>query len=84
MRRLRLALVFSGLATVLLAGTAAAQPVTVTPTGGGVLVEGELPGELSQTIEAGLGQGEEEFVAGLCAEGDIHTSCTPASEAGGQ
>jgi len=83
MRRMIRALVLSVLATVLLTSTVGAQSVSVNPRLGGVEISAELLGS-SQTIEAGLGEGEEGFVGGLCAKGDIHTSCTPASEAGGQ
>lgn len=83
MRRMMLALVLSGLATILVTGTVAAASVSATPTGDGVVVVGTLEspvhGEQDQTITAGLGEGEAGFVGGLCAEGDIHTSCTPAN-----
>jgi hypothetical protein len=88
----RIALTLIGALFVLTAGTASASaaPINVDAErreggqpGVSVTVYAVVGGQQVpiQSIEAGLGSGEEEQNAGLCAEGVIHTSCTPADEA---
>jgi hypothetical protein len=84
MRMRHFSLLAAAVATLAITSPAWAQggPVTgVEPSDSGVVVE--FFGGL-QTISAGLEPGNEpgeEEQPGLCAEGVIHSSCTPADEA---
>jgi hypothetical protein len=82
----RVALTLIGALLVLTAGTAtasAAPPVDVNaqPKDQGVTVTVSVDGVPIESITTGLGAGEPDKNAGLCASGVIHTSCTPADEA---
>ena len=88
----RVALTLIGALLALSAGTASASaaPINVDADrrqdgqpGVSVTVYAVVGGQQVpiQSIEAGLGSGESTQKAGLCAAGEIHTSCTPADEA---
>jgi hypothetical protein len=89
MRRVALSLI--GALLVLTAWTAsasAAPPVDVDVNaqpvdGGGVTVTASLDGTTVETMTAGTSVDgrTDNGKPGLCADGLIHTSCTPASEA---
>jgi hypothetical protein len=67
------------------AGPAAATGhVAVEAEGGpgGATVEASL-GDFEQSITAGTIDGTDNGLPGLCADGALHDSCTPAWEAGG-
>ena len=83
MRRFALVLIVALFAVPAGTVSAMAAPIDeVDPEQGGVTVTATV-GTKSETITAGLKGGEEDKNAGLCASGNIHTSCTPADEAGG-
>jgi hypothetical protein len=68
------------LGTVVVAASPAAAVPLVAPEVGGVTVTATYDG-FTQTIVAGTIAETDEGRPGLCAEGDAHTSCTPADEA---
>lgn len=75
-----------GVAFATLLGTAspASAAPSVQPVVGGVIVTATF-GDLTQTIAAGtiVATDTDNGRPGLCAVGDVHTSCTPADEAAG-
>jgi hypothetical protein len=88
MRRVALTLVGALLAfTAGTASASAAPPIDVDaePRERGVTVTVSLVVEeqefFLESITTGFGSGEDDKNAGLCAEGFIHRSCTPADEA---
>jgi len=91
MRRVALTLIGALLAFTAGTASASAAPINVDADpreepGVSVTVYAVVFGQQVeiQSIEAGLGSGEQREdrqQAGLCAEGEIHTSCTPADEA---
>jgi hypothetical protein len=90
MRRVAITLIGALLAFTAGTASASAAPINVdstpredalpgvTVTVYAVVGEQQVP---IQSSTAGLGSGELGQNAGLCAVGEIHTSCTPADEA---
>jgi hypothetical protein len=68
------------MALVAVASPSAAAPSFVDPEVGGVTVTVTFD-DLTQTLVAGtIVEGTDNELPGLCTEGDIHGSCTPASD----
>jgi len=86
MRRVALALIVGLFAVPAGTLSASAAPIDVTADPGdrGVTVTVTVLGIEAESIDTGQLAVEEGGQPGLCASGLIHTSCTPASEAGGQ
>jgi len=86
MRRVALALIVGLFAVPAGTLSASAAPIDVTANPGdrGVTVTVTTILGIDESIETGQLAITKGGQPGLCASGLIHTSCTPASEAGGQ